>query len=230
MAASGIKISIPTPCHENWDNMTPADRGRFCAACQKTVVDFTRATDREIVAAYNRDEKLCGRFLSTQLNRELVIPKEKNSLWARAAALTVLSMGGVETLAQTPEKTELREVKNEVLVGKSKSIITKTITGIITDSEGMPIPGCKVTIQSKEELTTVTDFDGNFNIQGEVGDILIVTFGEHNKEIEVTKEDDYPITLKNITWVQMSVAVWETTPKERTFFGRIFHAIGNIFR
>ena len=67
-----MKLSIPTPCHESWDAMTPAGDGRHCAACAKTVVDFTAMTDAEIrrhVAA--ADDQTCGRLRASQLDRAL---------------------------------------------------------------------------------------------------------------------------------------------------------------
>ena len=36
-----MKITIPTPCHENWNEMTPNEMGRHCTVCSKTVKDFT---------------------------------------------------------------------------------------------------------------------------------------------------------------------------------------------
>ena len=42
MAKKQLTLSIPTPCTEDWNNMTPDKNGKFCAACQKTVVDFSR--------------------------------------------------------------------------------------------------------------------------------------------------------------------------------------------
>lgn len=38
-------LNIPKPCHEDWAGMTPAERGRHCAACDKVVRDFV-GTDR----------------------------------------------------------------------------------------------------------------------------------------------------------------------------------------
>jgi hypothetical protein len=71
--SKAVQIYISQPCHENWYNMTPNEQGRFCDACQKTVVDFSAMSDKELleyvanVSGYNA----CGRFSSHQLNREI---------------------------------------------------------------------------------------------------------------------------------------------------------------
>lgn len=71
-----ISISIPNPCHENWNEMTPKDQGRFCGSCQKTVVDFSQMSDRQIAEFFRKPAgSTCGRFHSDQLGREMVVPK-----------------------------------------------------------------------------------------------------------------------------------------------------------
>ncbi|HVW60253.1 MAG TPA: T9SS type A sorting domain-containing protein [Puia sp.] len=68
-----IQLHIPAPCHEDWGKMQPAERGRHCAACQKTVVDFTGMSDGEIIRYITRaGSSVCGRLLPDQMNRRLV--------------------------------------------------------------------------------------------------------------------------------------------------------------
>ena len=43
-----IQLTIPEPCHESWNSITSAEKGKFCNACRKTVVDFTAMGDREL--------------------------------------------------------------------------------------------------------------------------------------------------------------------------------------
>lgn len=65
-----MKISINTPCHENWNEMQADEKGAFCLACQKTVVDFSNKTIGEIKDFFNElkgSEKVCGRFEEQQL-------------------------------------------------------------------------------------------------------------------------------------------------------------------
>lgn len=65
-------LAIPKPCHENWNKMTPNEKGRFCNQCSKTVIDFSTMNDREIVQLIETDtSKICGHFRSNQLNRSL---------------------------------------------------------------------------------------------------------------------------------------------------------------
>lgn len=63
-----LKITIPEPCHENWDKMTPNENGRFCASCSKTVIDFTKKLPEEIQQYFISNEKICGRFRKSQLD------------------------------------------------------------------------------------------------------------------------------------------------------------------
>lgn len=68
-----LLLHIPTPCSESWSDMHPVSNGRFCDHCQKTVVDFSTMSDPEIYAYFKkRNDKVCGRFLDTQLNREVI--------------------------------------------------------------------------------------------------------------------------------------------------------------
>ena len=103
-----VYISIPAPCHENWDAMNTEDKGRFCASCQKKVFDFTKSSNREIASVLKDTENICGRFNVNQINRDLIIPKEKSSIWiaASAAIISFLTIGNQTILAQTPANTE----------------------------------------------------------------------------------------------------------------------------
>ncbi|MBE8725395.1 energy transducer TonB [Flavobacterium hungaricum] len=64
------KITIPEPCHEDWNKMTPNENGRFCLSCTKTVVDFTAMMPEEIQHFFiqNQNESVCGRFRKSQLD------------------------------------------------------------------------------------------------------------------------------------------------------------------
>lgn len=69
-------IHIKNPCDANWQEMTPAQSGKFCGACEKVVVDFSKMNDAEIKNYFvtYKEQKTCGRFLDSQLDRPLIIP------------------------------------------------------------------------------------------------------------------------------------------------------------
>ncbi len=65
-----MKIVINNPCHENWDAMSPNEKGAFCLSCQKTVIDFSIKTVEEIKNFFvelPQTESVCGRFKDEQL-------------------------------------------------------------------------------------------------------------------------------------------------------------------
>ena len=62
----------------------------------------------------------------------------------------------------------------------------ESISGNITDDEGVPLPGATVLILGTTNGTT-SDFDGNFTIQAIIGDVLsfsYVGYETFNQEIQ----------------------------------------------
>lgn len=73
------KITIPKPCSESWDKMTPNENGRFCMSCAKTVIDFTEMLPEEVQHFFiqNKNKDICGRFKKSQLDTITIqIPNE----------------------------------------------------------------------------------------------------------------------------------------------------------
>ena len=74
-----LKITIPKPCHEDWNKMTENQEGRHCNSCMKTVIDFTRMNDDEVrnFLVSKKEEHVCGRFQNKQLQRiQLELPAD----------------------------------------------------------------------------------------------------------------------------------------------------------
>jgi hypothetical protein len=63
-------ITIPKPCHEDWNTMTVEDQGRHCLKCAKTVIDFSgwETTDITAYLRVNTQTEVCGRFAPGQLS------------------------------------------------------------------------------------------------------------------------------------------------------------------
>lgn len=97
-----IVIRIPEPCGERWEEMQPSGCGRFCAQCQKTLIDFSILTDGEIATLLlkHSGQSLCGNFLSTQLERPIQAPDlpKTSTLKSRAAAALLFLASGTASL------------------------------------------------------------------------------------------------------------------------------------
>ena len=73
METSNFIVRIPEPCHEDWNKMNPDTKGKFCNSCSKSVFDFSNKTDTEIkdILLEYKDQKVCGHFKKSQVNRPL---------------------------------------------------------------------------------------------------------------------------------------------------------------
>ncbi|SHM80402.1 hypothetical protein [Flavobacterium chilense] len=128
------KITIPEPCHENWDEMTPKENGRFCMSCSKTVIDFTSMMPEEIQHFFiqNQRNKICGRFKKSQLdsitiqvpNRILYSQTHYSKIFLLALFIamgtTLFSCQNKEGKKQKIEKVEIVSdtvTKEQIVVG-----------------------------------------------------------------------------------------------------------------
>jgi hypothetical protein len=197
---NNIRITIPEPCHENWLEMTPSEKGRFCSNCQRNVIDFTKASDREILTAYTKNNNLCGRFNSTQLNRKITTPKEKNSFWMMAAAsvITFLGLGNQSIKAQETIKTEQTD-KKQVSDSISRKSSTKTeYSGILYDENNIPLPGGFVIIKGTK-IKTETNINGEFSIIAKKGDVLVFQYmGYKNEKFKLKNNTSIKAKMKAI--------------------------------
>lgn len=165
-----IQISIPKSCSQNWDEMTPSGNGKFCDHCQKTVIDFTNWTDTALYEffAKSKNENVCGKFKSEQINRN-IIPFQPHSRLYRifiGLGLTLmLSYPTQSTFAKAPiTQINLFDIAiNNAGTDEEKAI---QIRGVVFDDNGYAIIGASVGIVRLGTLKyqTITNVDGSFLI------------------------------------------------------------------
>ena len=200
-----IQLSIPEPCHEDWDKMTIVDKGKFCGACQKNVIDFTTMSDEQLVAFFRKAtvDSTCGRFMGEQLDRNIEIPT-KRIPWVKYFFQLALpaflftakakAQGKIKINQTIAAGTSRDELRGETIVFP----VARIITGQVTDENGNGIPFANV--QASNKLTgTVTDSIGKFSLEistdknfkleiSSIGYELIILEENFFKQLEPDKE------------------------------------------
>ena len=175
-----IQLSIPEPCHEDWDNLSISRQGKYCQLCRKEVIDFTGMSDRQVLKIIGSSENVCGRVVEDQLGRDLLYPKKNNFIFKHAWKLLVptfllskgaIAQGGITKIEPTrfsitPRTTTTPSCTIRMGGVASGIGIEKnfTFSGILTDSTtGDPIKNASIIIQSKGVRA---DNEGRFRIRG----------------------------------------------------------------
>ena len=69
------------------------------------------------------------------------------------------------------------------------------VTGTVNDETGAPLPGATVIVDGTSR-GVATDFDGNFSIDAEQGEVLVITYvGYADQRLTVGSQDNYVIDL-----------------------------------
>ena len=145
-----IQLSIPEPCHQSWEAITPTQQGRFCNACAKEVIDFSQMNDTDVLNHFSivNNDKVCGRAYPDQLNRNIEkLPAKKISwYWHYAIAFFLFFSKSTTTKAQglvsikTPCSKPIKLLNTNTPLQQSRLNSGITIKGTIQTETGEAVP------------------------------------------------------------------------------------------
>jgi len=194
-------ITIPEPCHENWNQMTPKEKGRHCDSCDKVVVDFTKSSKDEIVSHLESSSgKTCGRFRSDQIHMPNSIPSKLSKIAASILAI----VGANNAVHSQVDFSIMGDVAIEPIEITVANSISKDISGKISDDENNPIKNAKISVYSGGNLikSVLTDEEGNYAI-----DLLPGTIVNNLVVVKVHATDFSSKTLDHLTLKKASTTL-----------------------
>jgi len=220
-----ILLQIPEPCHEEWNKMTPNERGRYCDSCCKTVVDFTGMTDQQIIHYFSiASGKTCGHFANDQLNRVIQPPATpaKKNIWAMILSFMLPVVVYNKATAQGKVKVDTVKCVNKdaqlTIRGKvlPRPSSQRMITGKVVDASGVQLHGASVSLKGSKKGTT-TDSTGAFKIFVDTGNVeLIVSFIGYTKvSTEVSSTDSHINIIMKEQYIEATVGFVVTTVKKK---------------
>lgn len=168
-------FTIGEPCHEDWNVMTPTDKGRFCDSCAKCVVDLRGKSQPEIQNLFEIHEgNLCGSMTPTQYRQS---QREANLALNHAPATAPISkltwnkasMRKMQIFAASflaafgfLWSSTVKAQNRPMMKGKMVMPRSGSVDGNVT-SGGKPAKNVEVQAASgKYSMTTQTDAQGNF--------------------------------------------------------------------
>lgn len=202
-----LTLTIPEPCGENFDAMTPVKGGKFCGACDKTIVDFRTMSEGQILNFYKKNNgKICGVFNEVQLNKAMPFPMKArpNRNWKAVAALAAGLMFSGGMIGQTTIPNNGKLVVVEQSIGKGEGVNTETsnpvkiLKGSVLDGEEGLI-GANIIIEGTT-IGTTTDIDGFFElpIPNDLKEIEVTVSYVGFESQTLLFNDKYPIPSNRI--------------------------------
>lgn len=166
-----MKIQIDKPCHENWEEMTLKEKGRFCGACKKIVLDMTKYNDQEIISFFKEKKyDVCGQLETNQIDREL-IPNHESKLSRLKKSLIAASLAGIiaglntVTAQSSLVRVETSDKKESDQNQKDEYNIDETVVflikGKVVDANNKAISGAIISINSDR---VKSDNNGEFEV------------------------------------------------------------------
>jgi hypothetical protein len=132
-----MKLQIPEPCPQKWEEMTSVNETtKFCSNCSKSIIDFSVQSDRQIKKAiYKSSGQLCGKFSSDQLNRSLdnvdnYFPNLRAIVLSGLLLNVTANLNGqVEMKAPQEQSISTSDPSYVVIKGRIKDTISPQLSG-----------------------------------------------------------------------------------------------------
>lgn len=121
-------------------------------------------------------------------------------------------------------------VKTDGLAAVNGIAVQKTITGMVLDSDGQPLPGVTVLVKGTNN-GTITDVDGNYSLSGVKSEsILVFSFvGMVSQEINVGTQNTVNVTLREDSiGIDEVVAIGYGTKKKSELASAIVQMDGDV--
>lgn len=207
-----LKLILTNPCSEQWDNMQQEDAGRYCGSCKKTIIDLTGKSDAELIQFFkNKGDNVCGRLLSSQLDRKLVLPPLKTDWhWLMPLALGAIVVSPAQ--AQNLRPVMVHSNQTTALISASAEpavktpLLTDTISGsVVDDVTGKPLKGVKVIQKGFENVLAITDSTGKFELgitEENKGKPFIFELNGYSK-VETSLNDNIMVKLSAVVIVRL---------------------------
>jgi len=198
MKPKKIHLGLPTHCTQNWHAMPETERGKFCAQCNQHLIDFTDKTDQEIFQVFSnkqKNEKICGKFRSSQLNKTYVLEKKRIGKMPKVAysllILGALTSTACETSKKSVNQTSLvsnafnqdqnatEDPDGQLHQGQTKNVVAGTVLDSLSNA---PLEGIQVSIEGQTKKT-VTDKNGKFSLEVEPAEgqpTFTLIFSDHD--------------------------------------------------
>ncbi len=254
-AAAMKTFGIQTPCTEDWNGMTPSEKGAFCQKCAKHVHDFSNKSNHEIKSTLLElsGQSLCVRMTTRQedeLNAEFkawLSHKKRNPQQLFIAALLIVFGLALFSCEDERDQRKIESVQ-QIAYNIASEQTDKMETAPAIDSLSEPAPP---EIVRSEEYYTVGAYYVPFvqapppepkaeeiieeHILGGIGSISYATFLEETtKDVELDENGvPYPTEFKALTFpnpaVESTTLEIQVPEKERMDI-RLYDASGKFIR
>lgn len=124
--------------------MLPAEQGRFCQSCEKTVVDFSQMSDEQVLQFFNSKhqaaQRVCGRFRAEQVSQPAY--KQLNQ-WPLSLQRFAMALVAVVLLGGASACHPMNQTVGDVVILQEDSaqalVSEDTLSGEVALPEELPV-------------------------------------------------------------------------------------------